>query len=270
MATKLGCNTIIFEGEDVETALQHLAWLEYDGAELAAVPSMVDHVPIGEPEKLRAIRHRADDLGLGLFAIEIGWPDPKRSEPTIEAAAELGVPIVNAGSGGKSDDEESFKQTVDRFAQLAEVAGRCGVTLGVKPHIHFAVYNTATLQRLVREVDSPHVRINFDPSHIYRADEDPVESARQLARLSCGAHIRDCPSRARQSARAEAQVPGRGVIDLPGTLRALLESGFAGNLDVEIHHAGTKGEHYSLSRNMGMAAEARGYLRRCLQEIGQP
>jgi sugar phosphate isomerase/epimerase len=139
--------------------------------------------------------------------------------------------------------------------------------LGVKPPIHFAVYNTPTLQRLVHEVDSPHVRINFDPSHLYRADEDPIEGARTLARLSCGAHIRDCPSRARQSARAELQVPGRGVIDLPGVLRALHESGFEGNLDVEIHHAGTKGEHYTLARNAGMAAEARGYLRRCLQEI---
>ena len=47
------------------------------------------------------------------------------------------------------------------------------------------------------------------------------------------------------------------------TLRALKNTGYAGPLNLEVIGAAS----YDLSRQMGIAAESRGYLHRCLQEL---
>jgi sugar phosphate isomerase/epimerase len=65
--------------------------------------------------------------------------------------------------------------------------------------------------------------------------------------------------------RPEEQVPGRGIVDIPATLRALDAIGYAGPLNLEVIGA----TEYPFSRAMGIAAEARGYLHRCLQELGR-
>jgi hypothetical protein len=46
-------------------------------------------------------------------------------------------------------------------------------------------------------------------------------------------------------------------------LRALKGTGYGGPLNLEVIGAGG----YQLSRAMGIAAESRGYLRRCFQEL---
>lgn len=262
---KLGCNTVIFGSADVETALQHLAWAGYDGAELAAIPNMAQHVPLGhgESQARRAIRERAAAVGLRLLAIEAGGGDAERLEQVCGAAAELGISTVNIGSGGRAGDAASFRETVERLGRMAETAGRHGVVLGVKPHVGAAVYSTETALRLQEGVGSPQLLINFDPSHLYRAHEEVVEAARRLAPVMCVSHVRDCASREQKVGPPETQVPGRGSIDIPAVLRALREGGFDGNLDLEI--IGAHG--YPVSRAMGLAAEARGYLHRCLQEL---
>ena len=76
-------------------------------------------------------------------------------------------------------------------------------------------------------------------------------------------HFRDCLSRERQVGPPETQVLGRGAIDIPAVLRALKSVGYDYALDLEI--IGARG--YSLARAMGLAAESRGYLRRCMQEV---
>jgi sugar phosphate isomerase/epimerase len=62
----------------------------------------------------------------------------------------------------------------------------------------------------------------------------------------------------------EQQIPGRGALDLPEILQSLKNTGYNGPINLEI--IGAQG--YDISRSMGVAAEARGYLRRCFQEIG--
>ena len=58
----------------------------------------------------------------------------------------------------------------------------------------------------------------------------------------------------------------RAVVErLSGFERALQQAGYAGPLNLEVIGAG----RYELSRAMGIAAESRGYLHRCLQEIGE-
>jgi hypothetical protein len=54
-------------------------------------------------------------------------------------------------------------------------------------------------------------------------------------------------------------------VDIPATLGALSAEGYEGPLNLEVIGA----KEYPLSRQMGIAAESRGYMHRCLQEIGR-
>jgi len=144
------------------------------------------------------------------------------------------------------------------------MAGDAGVKLGVKPHVNQAIYNAATGLRLMEEVTEPSIGLNFDPSHLARADEDPASVAPRWGNKIITSHFRDCPVRVPgPPGTPEQQIPGRGALDLPGILASLKSIGYAGPVNLEI--IGAAG--YPLSRQMGIIAESRGYLNRCLQEI---
>ena len=76
-------------------------------------------------------------------------------------------------------------------------------------------------------------------------------------------HFRDCLNREQRVGPPETQIPGRGSIDIPAILRALHAGGYDGYLDLEVIGA----KNYELARAMGIAAESRGYLHRCLQAL---
>jgi len=266
--TKIGCNSVLFSMVDLDNALQHIAWAGYTGAELAYITGMVEHIqPDQGQEYADRIRRTATDLGLALYAIEVTPNTPERVEAACRMAADLAIPVVAIGSGGKTGDEASFRQAIDLGARYAEIAGRSGVTLALKPHVGAAVYNTQTALQAWREIASPHLGLNFDPSHLVRAGEDVVAAARQFSAAGAivHSHFRDCLTDkvGGPPGPPEEQIPGRGRLDIPGILRALDESGYQGALDLECIGA----KSYPLPRAMGIAAETRGYLRRCLQQL---
>jgi sugar phosphate isomerase/epimerase len=268
-AFRLGCNTVLFAMVGLDEALQHLAWAGYDGAELSFIPNMVEHVQADEAASYYSdIRARASDLGLGLFALECTPNAPERVERACRIAAALEVPVVAIGSGGKTGDEDSFRQAIELGRVLAAIAGNQGVTLALKPHVGAAVYNTETALRAWKEIGSRSLGLNFDPSHLVRAGEDVAEAARAFAQAGAvvHSHFRDCltTQQGGPPGPPEEQVPGRGVVNIPAVVRALRDGGYGGVLDLEVIGA----KSYPLSRAMGIAAEARGYLSRVLAEMG--
>ncbi len=267
---QLGCNTVLFGGFDLDTALQHIAWAGYDGAELAAIPGMAEHaVPGRGPEHAAELREKASRYGLSLLAMEaatnLAQPENRaRLVAAFDLAREAGIPVVTTGSSGKARDEESLQQAIGWIRELAAAAGERGVRYAVKPHVGSAVYNTETALRLVEAVDHPALGLNYDPTHLIREGDDPVEAARRLGPHIIHVHIRDVGSRDPRMGPPEVQIAGRGILDLPAILRTLWEVGYRGALDLEIIGA----VKYELGRCMGIAAESRGYFHRCLQEIG--
>lgn len=273
---RLGCNTVLFNQLDLYGALQHIAWAGYDGAELAFLGRMAQHVELKTDQAyIDNVKSMAEKHGLELFAIEaavgagIGMlaeleeDKIKLMAKVFEVANKLGIPVVAIGSGGKSGDIEATRQVFRYIQKLGEHAESWEITLAVKPHVGASVYNVETVLRLLDEVDSPAVGVNFDPSHLHRAGDDPPEAALKIGERIVHSHFRDCPHRERHPGLPEQQIPGRGEIDIPATLRALMDVGYDKVLDLEVIGAFT----YPLSRQMGIAAEARGYLNRCLQEL---
>ncbi len=262
---QLGCNTVLFGSADLATALRNISWAGYRYVEFAAIQGMCEHVRLdGGPGQASEVRRLLAEYGLEATAMEAATTDRTRLEGLFGLANELGVPIVNIGSGGKTGDESSTTQAIEHIGELARLAGEHSLRLAVKPHVGQAIYNGETALRLMDEVREPALGLNFDPSHLFRADEEPQEVARRWGPRIITSHFRDCASREQRVGPAETQIPGRGIVDIPATLRALQEVGYAGPLNLEVIGA----KDYELSRQMGIAAESRGYLHRCLQEIG--
>ncbi len=262
---KLGANSVLFGGFDMETAFRYIAMAGYDGIELSAIDGMSEHLVLDRWQELAPeIKRLSSEYGLELLAMEQPSQDPARMEQAFQAAVEIGIPIVNCGPGGKTDDEDAWPQVIDSLGKLAEMAETYGVTLCVKAHVGASIYNTPTTLRAMEEITSSAFGIDMDPSHIHRADENPVEAiAAVIARVE-HVHIRDCKGRQHGPGAPEDQANGRGDIDLVGYIRVLHENGYAGPLDLEVIGA----KEYDLTQCAVIAAESRGHMQACLQACG--
>lgn len=262
---QLGANSVLFGGHSLESAFRYLALAGYDGIELSAIDGMSEHLVLARWRELAPqIKQLAATYGLKLLAMEQPARDAAKMEQAMQAAVELGVPIINCGPGGKSDDEASFVQAIDELGELALKAERYGVTLCVKAHVGQAVYNTPTTLRMMQAISSPAFGVDMDPSHIHRANENPVEAIAAVISRIRHVHIRDCKGRQQGPGKPEDQANGRGDIDLVGYIRVLHEHGYSGPLDLEIIGA----KDYSLEQCCIIAAEARGHMQASLQACG--
>ena len=110
---KLGVNSVLFGGFDFATAARHIALAGYDGVEVSAIMGMRPHLDLdnwkGQTGEIRRI---ALDNGLELLALENGPKEEQRLMHAFEAAAEIGIPVVNVGPGGKSDAEDDLQQSI--------------------------------------------------------------------------------------------------------------------------------------------------------------
>jgi len=262
---KLGVNSVLFGGHDMETAFKYTVACGYDGIEISAIEGMSEHLVLERwKECAPVIRELSAKYNLPILAMEQPSQDPVKMEAAFQAAVEIGCPIINCGPGGKKDDEAMLQQSIESLGKLADVAGKYGVTLCVKAHVGAAIYNTATTLRALEAITSPAFGLDMDPSHIHRADEDPVEALRQVVSRIKHVHIRDCKGRQQNPGTPEMQANGRGDINLVGYLRVLHENGYTGPVDLEVIGA----KAYEVARCVAIAAEARGHMQACLQVCG--
>ena len=264
---KLGANSVLFGGFDVETAFKYTAMAGYDGIELMTIESMAEHLVLDRwREQAPQIKQLAKTYGLELLAMEQPVSRPDVMEKAYQAAVELGIGVINCGPGGKADDEALWPQVIDTLGELAEMAEGYGVTLCVKAHVGLSIYNTPTTLRAMQEITSPAFGIDMDPSHVHRAGENPVDALAAVISRVRHVHIRDCKGRQQNPGTPAEQANGRGDIDLVGYIRVLHEHGYTGPVDLEI--IGTKFQDYTLEQCCVIAAESRGHMQASLQACG--
>ena len=262
---KLGANSVLFGGYELETAFKYLAMAGYDGLEISAIPRMSEHLVLERwQEIVPEIKRLSQAYGLELLAMEQPSQDLAAMEMAMQAAVAAGIPIINCGPGGKTDDEASLQQSIESLGTLAQMAERYGVTLCAKAHVGASIYNTPTTLKVMEAITSPAFGIDMDPSHIYRANEDPVAAITAVLPRVKHLHIRDCKGRQQGPGNPEDQANGRGDIDLVAFIRTLHQHGYAGPLNLEVIGA----KEYSVEQCCIIAAEARGHMQACLQACG--
>lgn len=254
----LGVNSVLFRHHDLSVAAEEAARAGYDGMELAAIAGMCEHLRLDSwRDQMGELEDLAGRYGLRWLSIEVASPGPARVGPALEAAAALGIPVVNVGPGGKADEAGAIEGAAERLAELARLAEPTGVQVCVKAHVGAAVHDTPTTQALLDAVASPALGVDVDPSHLFRAGESPSESFAAVASRVSHVHVRDCPAGGAGPGAIAQQACGRGDIDLLGFCSTLVGAGFAGPVCLEVIGAGVEDP---LSTLVAVAAESRGYL----------
>jgi len=262
---KLGVNSVLFGGFDFATAAKHIAAAGYDGIEISAIKGMCEHLCLDNwRAQARELKQIAADHGLPFLSMEEAGLDEDRLMKAYEAGAEIGIPIVNIGPGGKRDVEEDFVRQTDLIAKMAEKARPFGMTLCCKAHVGSSIYNTPTTLRALEKIHAPAFGVDMDPSHIYRAGEDPAQALKPVLARTRHIHIRDCPDRGPSPGAPAQQACGRGAIDLYAYCRVMVEGGYDGPVCLEVIGAGK----LSLPEVCIVASESYGYLNACLRQLG--
>lgn len=224
---RLGCSTLLYGGYALDQALQGIKSAGYAAIELAAIPTMADHLPDdASDDDYRVLRRRIVDAGLRIESIGASTdlldpPKRARFERLMNAAAILGAPALTTGSGGRSDDAASFGEVVQVFHALARRCAQLNVRLSIKPHVNQAVYSTPTAVRFMGEIDRRWIGLNYDASHLYRADEDPVTALTDLTPYLATLRIRDIAGKQPGPGPVENQIPGKGVLGLDRLMPAI-------------------------------------------------
>ena len=248
---KLGCGTLLYGAYSLERALDGVKAAGYAAIELGALGGMADHIQPGKDDAFYAgIRRQVESRGLVIESIGASTnlldPDARaRFIGLMEIAPKIGAPFLTSGSGGKSNDEESWAQVIQVYKEeLIPAVERTGTRLSIKPHVGSAAFNTGTALRFMAELDTDAVRLNFDSSHIYRGHEDPATSITALRDYIGTGRIRDMFSRDVQGpGPVEKQIPGHGNLDLKAIATAF--KGVPGLEYVTLEIVGAKNEGLS-------------------------
>jgi sugar phosphate isomerase/epimerase len=262
---ELGVNSVLFGGFDFATACKYIALTGYDGVEISAIKGMCEHLELDRwKEQAHKLKRIVEDNGLKFLSMEVASLDEDRLTKAFEAGVELGIPVVNVGPGGKSNVPEDLESSISQLKKLSEKAEKYGVTLCVKAHVGCAIYNTPTTLEAMSKIDSPAFGIDMDPSHIYRAGENPEEALSKVISRVKHIHIRDCKGRNTGPGTPAMQTCGRGDIDIMGYCKAMVEGGYSGPVCLEIIGA----LKLSLPEVVAIASESYGYLNACLKYLG--
>jgi len=261
---KLGINTVLFKQYTLREAMAAAKRAGYDGVELSAIEGMCEHLLLDAwQDQAEDIHTMAQEFGLELLSMEVASLDETRLAKAFAAAQAIGIPIVNVGPGGASDDAESLRLSIETLTERARCAAAYGVILCTKAHVGAAIYNTSTTLRAMEAISDASFGIDMDPSHIHRAGEAPERVLQAVISRVRHVHIRDCKGPGPAPGAPELQACGRGDIDLYGYFEALAAAGYRGPVCLEVI-----GPEQDMTDAMAIAAESYGYMNACLKRLG--
>lgn len=244
---KLGYSTWGMPTVPVDVALSHLAGLGFDGVELTVLPGYSTELAILTKSERRRILKLLKKHGLELPAIA-GHTSLMESDPTAHAAnlkrlkqvidlavdwaGPDGPPAIDTTAGSQPDEWESRKgELVARTQELAEYAHAKGVTLAMEPHVGSIIDTPQKMVELIRLVDLPNVRVNFDISHFNVMGYSIEESVSALAPYAVHTHVKDETGRAPHH---QFLIPGEGIFDYVAYLHAMQRHGYTGYISAEV------------------------------------
>jgi sugar phosphate isomerase/epimerase len=227
----------------LEDFLRRAKELEVDGVSLESC-----FFPRQDLEYLAGVKKILDGYGLDRV---YAWGHPDGLEgganeraydemvASIEYARAIGADVMRVVGSSlmfrKQPHEPQLERLARMFSQAVKVAEKYNVRLAVENHIDFTADE---MLRLIADVNSPYLGINFDTGNFVRLLDDPVKGMEKLAKYVYATHIKDLKTQKGVPADewyffSSAPV-GDGIIDNLQLARLLARSGYKGFLAVEI------------------------------------
>ena len=203
---------------------------------------------------VNAVADTSKKLGLKIvqftaWGFTPGMNDPKNKQKVVDEVGascetakkwDCSMMCVVAGNDipGKSQ-AEMHDTVIDALKAAAPIAGKAGVTLILEPmnirvdHKGHCLYGSAPTMRIIKEVGSEFVKINWDLYHMHITEGDLCGHLREGMKANAIAYIQiaDHPGR---------HEPGTGEIHYPRVFKELQVLGYKGYVGLELVPA--KGE----------------------------
>jgi sugar phosphate isomerase/epimerase len=106
----------------------------------------------------------------------------------------------------------------------------------------------------------------MDPSHIWRAGENPADALKSVISRVKHVHIRDCKGKGPSPGDPPLQTCGRGDIDLQGYFKVMTEVKYDGPVCLEVIDVTNFG--LDVQGATAIAAESYGYMNAVLKSLG--
>ncbi|MBM7570307.1 sugar phosphate isomerase/epimerase family protein [Aquibacillus albus] len=242
---KLGVFAVLFGDQSLEDALDKIAGAGLEAVEIGTggYPGNSHCNPVEllhDEEKLEAFKQAIDKRNLEISALschgnplhpnqEIAEKHHEDFKNTVLLAERLGVDTVVTFSGCPGESENSRfpvwvtcawpedhaevvdwqwkEKVIPYWKEQNEFLKQHGVRVAIEPHPGFVVYNNETALRL-RQDCGDAIGVNFDPSHLFWQNMDPVASIKELAKHDALYHFH-----AKDTAIDQQNVAGNGVLD---------------------------------------------------------
>ena len=179
------------------------------------------HLPLtASPEAIRAARAKIEAAGITIMGGGVIYMKSEdEARKAFEYARTAGLPvIVGSPDPGILDSVEKLVREYD---------------IPVAIHNHGPEDKSypapQDVLRLVRARDR-RLGVCMDVGHTVQAGVDPVKTVAECGDRLMDLHVKDLPSADPRSSSVEA---GKGIVDLPGLVRALHQRGFAGHFALE-------------------------------------
>ncbi|MDT7951685.1 MAG: TIM barrel protein [Acetobacteraceae bacterium] len=200
----------------------------------------------GTPSDLRSM---AEDLGIGLdlyqpFRDFEAMPEPQRArnlgraERKFDIMQELGAELVLVCSNTQPAAIDDDQRAAADLREMAERAAKRGLRVGFEAlswGTHIRLWKHAW--RIVEMADHPSLGLIVDSFHTLALQDDPADLATLPGERIFFVQLADAPRRDMDVlswSRHFRNFPGQGELDVRGFLRAVLASGYAGPLSLEV------------------------------------
>jgi L-ribulose-5-phosphate 3-epimerase len=158
--------------------------------------------------------------------------------------------------------EKAYPLVRERLTKAAVLAARQDMILLVENEPVCNIGTSRELGRLVRDINSPHLRGNWDPANAAVLGEIPYpDGYHEVRGLFAHMHIKDLRVNPQTGQAIWARV-GDGIVNYRELLKAVRADGFDGVISLETHYRRPDGNALESSR------ESLEGLRKIIREIG--
>jgi sugar phosphate isomerase/epimerase len=134
------------------------------------------------------------------------------------------------------EPEKAYPYVRDRLAQAAQLAAKADIVLVLENEHACNVGTGRELGHLIKDINSPALRGNWDPGNAAMLDEVPYPNGYEAVKGQFAhVHIKDVRKNASTGKKEWAPVGG-GYIDWSGQIQALRKDGYDGTMSLETHY----------------------------------
>lgn len=192
-------------------------------------------------EQRRQVSQAFRDAGITpLSCGNITIKDETSAQQAFEYARDIGVPTIVCAP------DPSTLPMLDKMVKQFDI--RLAIHNHGPESPHFK--SPTEVWEAIQSVD-PRIGLCIDVGHTLRAGDDPATDIRKYKSRLYDCHFKDVSDAHGKSSRVEVEV-GRGVMDIPGMLAALLEVQFAGHVGFE-HEKTAESPLPGLAESVGYA-----------------